>query len=188
MRVIAGQFGGLRLEAVKGRATRPTTDKVKEAIFSMLMPYLNGGRVLDLYAGTGGLAIEAISRGMDEAVLVDKQAAALAVIEKNIEKTHAKDAFTVIRGAASAVLTRLALQQATFDLVLLDPPYAKEKLKEDIDKMISNGLLEDGAVVMIESDQVADLPEPDERLELLKQKDYGITRVSLYRYEIKGAK
>ncbi|MBS9334920.1 16S rRNA (guanine(966)-N(2))-methyltransferase RsmD [Fructobacillus sp. M1-13] len=183
MRVIAGKFGGLRLEAVKGRATRPTTDKVKEAIFSMLLPYLNGGRVLDLYAGTGGLAIEAISRGMDEAVLVDKQQAALAVIEKNIEKTHAESAFTVLRGAASTVLGRLAAQQLRFDLVLLDPPYAKEKLKADIDRMISAGLLAKGAVVMIESDQVADLPKADERLALLKQKDYGITRVSLYRYE-----
>lgn len=183
MRVIAGRFGGLHLEAVKGRATRPTTDKVKEAIFSMLMPYLDGGRVLDLYAGTGGLAIEAISRGMDEAVLVDKQPAALAVIQKNIEKTHAEDAFTVLKAPAASALTRLAGQGLTFDMVLLDPPYAKEKLKQDIDKMISSGLLVDGAIVMIESDQVADLPEANQELALLKQKDYGITRVSIYRYE-----
>ena len=182
MRVIAGRFGGLHLDAVKGRATRPTTDKVKEAIFSMLRPYLDGGRVLDLYAGTGGLAIEAVSRGMDEAVLVDKQAAALAVIQKNIEKTHCEEAFTVIKSAANTALTRLAGKQMSFNLVLLDPPYAKEKLKQDIDKMISSNLIHDGGIVMIESDQVADLPEANDHFDLIKQKDYGITRVSLYRY------
>lgn len=183
MRVIAGKFGGLHLEAVKGRATRPTTDKVKEAIFSMLLPYLDGGEALDLYAGTGGLAIEAISRGMDHAFLVDKQAAALAVIQKNIAKTHEEQAFTVIKSPANTALTRLANQGVTFQLVLLDPPYAKEELKQDIEKMITLGLLQDGAIVMVESDQVADLPEADERLDLIKQKDYGITRVSLYRYD-----
>lgn len=110
MRVIAGRFGGLRLDAVKGRETRPTTDKIKEAIFSMLMPYINGGQVLDLYAGTGGLGIEAVSRGMDQAVLVDRQKAAIAVIEKNIEKTHAEEAFTILKVPASAALTRLSSQ------------------------------------------------------------------------------
>ncbi|MCO0831717.1 16S rRNA (guanine(966)-N(2))-methyltransferase RsmD [Fructobacillus sp. W13] len=183
MRVIAGRFGGLRLEAVKGRETRPTTDKVKEAIFSMLMPYLNGGTALDLYAGTGGLGIEAVSRGMSSATLVDKQKAALAVIEKNIEKTHAEDSFTVMKTAASAALQRLVAAGQSFDLVLLDPPYAKEKLKKDIDQMIEGGLLKKGAVLMLESDQVADLPEANEQLTLLKQKDYGITRVSLYQFE-----
>ncbi|GIC69754.1 16S rRNA (guanine(966)-N(2))-methyltransferase RsmD [Fructobacillus tropaeoli] len=183
MRVIAGRFGGLRLDAVKGRETRPTTDKIKEAIFSMLMPYINGGKVLDLYAGTGGLGIEAVSRGMDQAVLVDRQRAAIAVIEKNIEKTHAEDAFMVLKVPASAALTRLASQGKSFDLILLDPPYAKEKLKADLTAMEEGGLLATDAIIMIESDQVADLPEPGPNLNLLKQKDYGITRVSLYRYE-----
>ncbi|GAO99708.1 16S rRNA (guanine(966)-N(2))-methyltransferase RsmD [Fructobacillus ficulneus] len=182
MRVIAGSFGGLRLDAVKGRETRPTTDKIKEAIFSMLMPYLNGGQVLDLYAGTGGLGIEAVSRGMDHAVLVDRQKAAIEVIEKNIAKTHHEDSFTVLKVPAASALTRLASQGTQFRLVLLDPPYAKEKLKADLLAMETGGLLAEDAIIMIESDQVADLPEPSPNLELIKQKDYGITRVSLYRY------
>lgn len=183
MRVIAGRFGGLRLDAVKGRETRPTTDKIKEAIFSMLMPYINGGQVLDLYAGTGGLGIEAVSRGMDHAVLVDRQRAAIEVIEKNIDKTHAGEAFTVLKVPATAALSRLAGQGRSFDLILLDPPYAQEKLKADLTAMEDGGLLATGAIIMIESDQVADLPKTGPNLNLLKQKDYGITRVSLYRYE-----
>ncbi|MDF7637001.1 16S rRNA (guanine(966)-N(2))-methyltransferase RsmD [Leuconostocaceae bacterium ESL0958] len=182
MRVIAGRFGGLRLEAVKGRQTRPTTDKVKEAVFSMLAPHLQGGRVLDLYAGTGGLAIEAVSRGMAAAVLVDRQYAAIQVIQHNIEKTKAAAAFQVIKAPATAALKRLIDDRQRFDLVLLDPPYAKERVQADLDAMIKGGLLQDGAIVMIESDEAANLPEPDGQLVLLQQKQYGITRVSLYEY------
>ena len=87
MRIVSGDFGGRPLKAVPGNATRPTTDKVKEALFNMIGPYFDGGRSLDLYAGSGGLSIEGVSRGIDEAVLVDRQYAAIKTIKENIVVT-----------------------------------------------------------------------------------------------------
>lgn len=86
MRVITGDFRGLKLEAVPGNLTRPTADKVKESMFNMIGPYFDGGEVLDLYAGTGALGIEAVSRGMSHGTLVDRQYAAIKTIHQNLEK------------------------------------------------------------------------------------------------------
>lgn len=186
MRVIAGQYGGLRLEAVKGDQTRPTTDKIKEAMFSMLMPYLKGGNVLDLYAGTGGLAIEAVSRGMDQAVLVDRQYQAVKVIQDNLNRVGDLDKFDLIKANAQQALGRLAQEGRSFDLVLLDPPYAKERIQKDFAQMAELGLLNDGAILLVESDQAADLPEDSDQFALIKQKHYGITVVTLYQYQKEG--
>src|SRR3954452_8003358 len=118
MRVIAGAFRGRTLQAPRGRRTRPTADRVREAVFSMLGP-VDGLRVLDLFAGSGALAIEALSRGAAEAILVERDPRALAAISRNVEAT----------GAAAAVRRRDALawlrayREAPFDLVFVDPPY-----------------------------------------------------------------
>ena len=84
MRIIAGEFGGRRLKAVPGMKTRPTTDKIKESMFNIIGPYFDGGRALDLFAGSGGLSIEAVSRGVDQAVLIDRQYQAIKTIKENI--------------------------------------------------------------------------------------------------------
>ncbi len=97
MRVISGEYGGRRLRAVPGMKTRPTTDKVKEAIFNIIGPYFNGGTSLDLFAGSGGLSIEGVSRGIDHAVLIDRQGAAIKTIHQNIEVTKEPDKFTVYK-------------------------------------------------------------------------------------------
>ncbi|MGY3742587.1 16S rRNA (guanine(966)-N(2))-methyltransferase RsmD [Leuconostoc inhae] len=182
MRVVAGQFRGTRLEAVDGDKTRPTTDKVKEAMFSMLMPHLDGGNVLDLYAGTGGLGIEAVSRGMEQATLVDRQFQAIQVIQNNIEKTHAKDAFTVLKLTSQQALQKFSEANVTFDLVFLDPPYAKETINADMQYMADNHLLSNRAIILAESNDVANLPIEDNTFEIMRQKQYGITVVTIYQY------
>ncbi|CAH1852832.1 16S rRNA (guanine(966)-N(2))-methyltransferase RsmD [Convivina intestini] len=182
MRVIAGKFRGLHLEAVKGANTRPTTDKVKEAMFSMLMPYLSGGQVLDLYAGTGGLGIEAVSRGMDHVSLVDRNFQAIQVITNNVAKLHAPDLFTIIKAPAKVALGRLAQAGKQFDLILMDPPYAKETIADDLAAMADQNLLNSEAIILVESDQAAQLPLDSDNFQLLKQKQYGITYVTLYQY------
>ena len=96
MRVVAGEYGGRRLKAVPGMKTRPTTDKVKEAMFNIIGPYLEGGQVLDLFAGSGGLSIEAVSRGADHATLVDRQYQAIKTIHENLSVTKEEDKFTVL--------------------------------------------------------------------------------------------
>ena len=125
MRVVAGKFGGRPLKTLDGKITRPTTDKVKGAIFNMIGPFFDGGRVLDLFSGSGSLAIEAISRGMDEAVMVERNRKAQAIITENIKMTKSEQQFYLMKMDANKAL---GMVNWSFDLVLLDPPYAKRKL------------------------------------------------------------
>lgn len=182
MRVVSGEFGGRPLKAVPGDATRPTTDKVKEAIFSMIGPYFDGGRSLDLYAGSGGLSIEGVSRGIDEAVLVDRQFAAIKTIKENIAITKAEQKFVVIKSTADAAIQRLT-GSTPFDIIYLDPPYAKQTILADLEKLVQAHLIAPNALVVAETDQIANLPDTLPGFEFIKQKDYGITVVTLYQYE-----
>jgi 16S rRNA (guanine(966)-N(2))-methyltransferase RsmD len=182
MRIISGEFGGRPLKAVPGTATRPTTDKVKEALFSMIGPYFDGGRSLDLYAGSGGLSIEGVSRGIDEAVLVDRQFAAIKTINENIAVTKAPEKFTVIKSTAESAIQRLTGTEP-FDVLYFDPPYAKQTIVSDIEKLLAANLVAPGALLVAETDQIADLPDDLPGFTELKQKDYGITVIRIYRYE-----
>ncbi|WP_019772795.1 16S rRNA (guanine(966)-N(2))-methyltransferase RsmD, partial [Streptococcus sobrinus] len=147
------------------------------SIYSMIGPFFAGGRVLDLYAGSGGLSIEAISRGMDQAVLVERDRRAQAVIEANIAMTKAQDQFRLIKRDAKQVLPTLTGQ---FDLVLLDPPYAKEEIVKTIGKLQEHDLLSPEVMIVCETDKSVDLPETLGDLRLWKQKVYGISKVTVY--------
>ena len=165
MRVVAGDFGGRPLKTLEGKTTRPTTDKVKGAIFNMIGPFFDGGRVLDLFSGSGSLAIEAISRGMSSAVLVEKDRRAQAVIQENIKMTKSEEQFQLLKMDAARALTQLTGQ---FDLVLLDPPYAKEQIVANITQLVC------------ETDKGVDLPEEVSNFGIWKQKTYGISKVTVY--------
>lgn len=177
MRVVAGEFGGRPLKTLPGRTTRPTTDKVKGAMFNMIGPFFDGGRVLDLYAGSGSLAIEAISRGMTEAVLVEKDRAAQAIVEANISMTKAKQHFQLLKMDDKKALAQLS---GHFDLVLLDPPYAKEKIVEVITNLEDRGLLAEDVMLVCETDKSVSLPEEISSFGIWKQKVYGISQVTVY--------
>lgn len=183
MRVVAGEYGGRRLKAVPGMKTRPTTDKVKEAMFNIIGPYLEGGQVLDLFAGSGGLSIEAVSRGADHATLVDRQYQAIKTIHENLSVTKEEDKFTVLKGDAYKMLNKLAKQEQGFDYVFLDPPYKKQQILELMEQLKQLGLLNADALIICETDQVADLPEELADFELIKKADYGITELTFYRYK-----
>lgn len=183
MRVVAGEYGGRRLKAVPGMKTRPTTDKVKEAMFNIIGPYLEGGQVLDLFAGSGGLSIEAVSRGADHATLVDRQYQAIKTIHENLSVTKEEDKFTVLKGDAYKMLNKLAKQERGFDYVFLDPPYKKQQILELMERLKKLGLLNTDALIICETDQVADLPEELADFELIKKADYGITELTFYRYK-----
>lgn len=177
MRVVAGEFGGRPLKTLAGQTTRPTTDKVKGAMFNMIGPYFDGGRALDLFAGSGSLAIEAISRGMTEAVLVEKDRRAQQIIEENIKMTQQPAAFQLLKMEA-----RLALEQLTgqFDLVFLDPPYAKEEIVKTIELLEDKGLLAEDVLLVCETDKSVNLPEEVSNFGIWKQKIYGISKVTVY--------
>jgi 16S rRNA (guanine(966)-N(2))-methyltransferase RsmD len=158
MRVIAGKARGARLTAVPGTKTRPTTDKVKEAIFSMIGEQLNGGWVLDLFAGTGGLAIEALSRGMEHAVLIDKERASIQVIKQNLAAAHLTDKAEVYLNEAGRALKPLHRRGVHFDLVLLDPPYRMQDMDVWVARMLGMQLLAPGARIVIEHDAQTTYP------------------------------
>ena len=177
MRVVSGKYGGRPLKTLDGKTTRPTTDKVKGAIFNMIGPYFDGGRVLDLYAGSGSLGIEAVSRGMESAVLVEKDRRAQAIVAENIAMTKEVARFELLKMESSRALEQLTGQ---FDLVLLDPPYAKEQIIADIEKMAERKLLSEDIMVVCETDKSVDLPEEIADLGIWKQKIYGISKVTVY--------
>ena len=175
MRVVAGRFGGLALVAPRGRATRPTSDRVREALFSILAGSVEGARVLDLFAGSGALAIEALSRGASAAVLVDSSPSAVAAIHRNLEavgvdaEVRRQDALRYLEGAR-----RDARQ---YDLVFLDPPYRHASA---LGKQLSVALgpvLAPGARVVAESDRRAPLGLD---LALLDERRYGDTLIRIH--------
>jgi 16S rRNA (guanine966-N2)-methyltransferase len=121
MRIVAGEWGGRRLAAPPGRATRPTTDRTREAWMSAIAPEIPGARVLDLFAGSGALGLEALSRGASSATFVESSAAALRTLKRNIDALGAADRATVVRG--DALRYARALEAGAFDVALADPPY-----------------------------------------------------------------
>jgi 16S rRNA (guanine966-N2)-methyltransferase len=183
MRVVAGEYGGRRLRAVPGMKTRPTTDKVKEAVFNILGPYFDGGQSLDLFAGSGGLSIEGVSRGIEHAVLIDRQGAAIKTINQNIEVTKEPEKFTVIKRDAEIALKQLQAQHQTFDLVYFDPPYREQKIVKEIQELIDSKLLNPDCRIMCETNQEADLPAEIGDCTRIVGKSYGITKITVYRYQ-----
>ena len=143
----------------------------------MIGPYFNGGRVLDLYAGSGGLSIEAVSRGMSSAVLVEKDRRAQSIVAENIQMTKESAKFQLLKMEAERALNQL---EGVFDLVFLDPPYAKEQIVSDIEKMAERNLLADDVMVVCETDKSVELPEEMACLGIWKEKIYGISKVTVY--------
>ena len=177
MRVVAGQFGGRRLQVPPGTDVRPTSDRVREALFSTLGP-LDGARVLDLFAGSGALAIEALSRGAQSARLVEQDRRAAAVIERNLEALGlaAPVAVLEVRPAAAALKSALTRGDA-YDLVLLDPPYRQApELGPDLAVALTP-LLAGGARVVTESDRRAPLDLP---LPVAHERRYGDTLIRIH--------
>ncbi|GIP33000.1 16S rRNA (guanine(966)-N(2))-methyltransferase RsmD [Paenibacillus sp. J2TS4] len=183
MRVISGTARGRPLKAVPGSGTRPTTDKVKEAVFSMIGPYFDGGRALDLFAGTGALGIEALSRGMDQAVFIDLEKKSIDVIRDNLQSAGLAEQAEVYRNEAIRGLKALAKRDIRFDLVLLDPPYKMKRL-DDLVRMISDlELLEPQATVLIECDTSHVYEARIGDLFQTRHTVYGDTAIYVYRYE-----
>lgn len=143
----------------------------------MIGPYFEGGRVLDLYAGSGGLSIEAVSRGMSSAVLVERDRKAQAVITENIQMTKEVSKFQLLKMEAERALEQV---NGPFDLVFLDPPYAKEQIVADIEKMAERNLFSEEVMVVCETDKSVELPEEIACLGIWKEKIYGISKVTVY--------
>lgn len=183
MRVISGSARGRTLKAVPGMGTRPTTDKVKEALFSMIGPYFDGGAVLDLFAGTGGLGIEALSRGMDKAVFVDLEYKSIEVVRSNLKAAGLEDKAEVYKNDAERALKALAKREAAFDLVFLDPPYRLKHVDKLMATMDSLKLLKPEATIVVEYDSSFEYPDSFGPFKEVRKAKYGEAAVSVYNYE-----
>ena len=175
LRVIAGTAGGRRLVAPKDGG-RPTTDRVKEALFSSLGTRIQGATVLDLYAGSGALAIEALSRGAERAVLVDRDRAADDAIRANLDTTGFADRARVRRASVATFLTG-PVPEAPFDLVFLDPPYdlASTEVAGVLADLAGAGLAADGATVVVERPKAAAAVSLPEGWGTERERAYGDT-------------
>ncbi|MCS1351375.1 16S rRNA (guanine(966)-N(2))-methyltransferase RsmD [Mechercharimyces sp. CAU 1602] len=179
MRVIAGDYRGARLKAVAGNRVRPTTDRVKESLFQVIGPFFTGGRVLDLFAGTGALGIEALSRGCTEAIFVDVARTSLDVVRKNLEVVRAPEQ-KVIRGDARMVLRKLGKEQKGFDLIFMDPPYGDDVALELLELVSVAQLLTTEGMIVLEQPTVRQMPAELGELERVRILSYGDTTIHLY--------
>ena len=178
MRVIAGKAKGIQLNTPEGMLTRPTTDRVKEALFSIIQFELPGARVLDLFGGTGQLGIEALSRGASNAVFVDSRREACQLIRSNLKKTHLEDQATVVQSDYMEYLNR---STGLFQIVLLDPPYAEVFLENAIKKITEIDILQSGGIIAAERPLGKELPWEFEGFTRSRDYKYGKIILTLYR-------
>ncbi len=179
-RIIAGRAGGIPLAAPKGQGTRPTADKTKEALFSILATRIPDCSFLDLYAGTGQIGLEAASRGARQVILVEQAKASLDVIAANLIKTRLDDVTSIQRGSVTTAVRQLIAQGRQFDLIFLDPPYSQAiedlvKLAPDLKK-----LLEPGGLIILEHDSRSVSPDNVTELQRTRSCQYGTAMLSFY--------
>lgn len=185
MRIITGKAKGIRLATLEGEATRPTAERTKEAVFSMLQFDIEDRRVLDLFAGSGQMGLEALSRGARSAVLVDHAKAAISVIKQNIEKTKLEGASTVCADSLEFLRAegRKRNESAKFDIVFLDPPYADRIIPRALDLLLSGRLIKRTSLIVCESASNDDVfggkDELEARFEVLRTMKHGIAYVNL---------
>lgn len=182
MRIISGRARGKKLIEFSGARVRPTADRVREALFSILisrLKSLSGCKVLDLFAGTGALSLEALSRGAENAILIDAHPESIKIISSNIDGCRMNDCAQVLRGELPAALT-LTVKNAPFDLIFLDPPYDQGLALATLTKIAALELLSDRGVVVVETEKGGILPERIGSLTRTDQRHYGVSTISLF--------
>ena len=178
MRVITGKARGVVLNTPDGLQTRPTSDRVKEALFSIVQFDIPGARVLDLFGGTGQLGIEALSRGAKHAVFVDASETACKLIRENLKRTHLDDSASVIR---SDYLQYLKRCKESFDIIILDPPYAEVFLENAIKLITEIDILQSGGIIIAERPLGKPFPWEFDGYNRSRDYKYGNTLLTLYR-------
>lgn len=183
MRIITGKARGIRLDTLEGEMTRPTTERAKEAIFSMIQFDLEGRRVLDLFAGSGQMGLEAVSRGAAHAVLVDQSKDAVRIINRNVEKTRLGEQCTVICSDFAEYLRQRRGKEA-FDYIFLDPPYPMRAVPATVEAIVRSRILKPHGIIICESGE----PDPlgfatgtalSARFEVIREAKYGKAYVTV---------
>ena len=182
MRIITGLARGCKLKTPKGYDTRPTADRIKESVFNILSPFIRERVVLDIFAGTGNLGLEALSRGAASAVFIDQRAESIKIIRENAEHTHLEEKTQIIKGESLAILRRLEQNGQRFSLVFCDPPYSKNLCQQVLGFLAEGDLLEPQGLVIVEHAREDDLGGPWGSLLLIRNQTYGsTTQVSIFK-------
>lgn len=174
MRVIAGSARRLNLVTPDGMETRPTTDRVKETLFNILNPHLAGAEFLDLFAGSGGIGIEALSRGARHCVFVDNSRKAQACILQNLKHTHLADQGTLISSDAASAISRLEREGKVFDYIFMDPPYGKEWEKQVLTRLAQSSILNEDTEIIVEANL-------ETEIDYAESLGYSVTREKIYK-------
>lgn len=182
IRVIGGELKGRKLVTVRGVETRPTADRVRESIFNILGDSLRGSTVLDLYAGTGAMGIEALSRGAQTAWFIDEHKAALNALEKNIKACCLEDRASLLKWNMQNNLSLIRSRIPAFNLVFVDPPYNKDMIRPTLSNLAMSRCLEKNARLVIEHSSLESIPENLPGLKIFDRRRYGKTLVSFLFY------
>lgn len=183
MRIIAGKARGCRLFLPKGIAIRPTTDRVREALFNILANRIQDMAFLDLYAGSGSVGLEALSRGASLVVFVDNNPRSISVLMKNVEKSRfPQEKIVVQRGDVLQVLKKLNKEAARFDIVFMDPPYASGHVEPTLSVLGNTSLLKPDGLVVVEHGATEEVPRNVSNLGFESERKYGDTVLSFYKW------
>ncbi|MGL4949182.1 MAG: 16S rRNA (guanine(966)-N(2))-methyltransferase RsmD [Anaeroplasmataceae bacterium] len=178
MRINAGNYKGRKIKTTNLETTRETSDKVRQAMFNLIGQYFSGGNALDLFAGSGALGIESISRGINKCYFNDKNKQAVKVIEENINIVGCNDQSIVFNKDFEECIDFIS--SVKFRLVFLDPPYSMINIVNIIDIFDKNNMIDDNGIVVCETSSDTSLPEVIGSLTVLKQRKYGIKKITIY--------
>ncbi len=178
LRVIGGELGGRTLKGPPRSGVRPTSDRVREALFEILGPDVEGARVLDLYSGTGAMGIEALSRGAEHCDFVEADSKACEVVRENLTRTALLDRAKLYPLTVARAMSRV---QGPYDLVVADPPYEYDRAESELSEVVSRGLLSPDGTLVVEHSQRRDWPQSLGGRQQLTSRRYGDTRLTLYR-------
>ena len=181
MRIIAGELKGTRITAPNGRPLRPTSDRVKEALFSILSAEVHGIEFLDLFAGTGSIGIEALSRGAHHAWFVEDNSKHLGFLRKNVEKCHLVGKTTIINSHVDSFITDPFQKRKPFDIIFMDPPYFDAALENILDHPKLHSLLKKDGFIVVEHFHKVSLKNAYGNLKKLKEYRYGDSLLTFFR-------
>ncbi|MBQ9180154.1 MAG: 16S rRNA (guanine(966)-N(2))-methyltransferase RsmD [Firmicutes bacterium] len=180
MRIIAGDYKGRRLYTPRDRSIRPTSDKVKEALFSILGEDIIGAYVCDLFSGTGNLGLEALSRGADKCYFADNSGESIKLITDNVEMCRAEEYSVIVKGDFKKCISQIDLAGDKIDIFFLDPPYDKGLWTKAIDAIKESDILAEGGVIVCEHYKEIELPEEISGFTRVKDRAYGKVVLSFY--------
>lgn len=183
MRVISGKARGLKLNTPKNEDVRPTTDRVKESLFNIINFYIMDNNILDLFAGTGSLGIECLSRGANKCVFVDKSKESMAIVKSNIKKARVENESITLNIDFKSAIASLGHKGEKFTVIFMDPPYYEDMFIDALTLVDKNDLLEEDGIIVAEHDTKDKFPDNVGRLFKDREKKYGKTTLTFYKME-----